>query len=81
MDGPAVDAMRELVAPGAPLGDLWEHLCGGDDAVLYDFYALRTDPGSIRQSVRVRLARRRAAARDVLAAAVYAVPRPQKRPA
>ena len=61
VDGPAVDAMRELVAPGAPLGDLWEQLCGGDDAVLYDFYALRTDPGSIRQSVRVQLARRREA--------------------
>ena len=47
---PFVVASRELLGTGSPLGDLYEKLCG-PEAILYDFYGLRTEPGSFRQPI------------------------------
>lgn len=47
---PLERATRELLAPGSPLGDIFERVCGLE-ATLWDFYALRTEPGSPRQPV------------------------------
>lgn len=49
-DDAIVQATRELLGPDAPLGQLYEKLCG-PEAVLYDFYGLRTEPGSFRQPI------------------------------
>ena len=43
--------LRGLLARGAPLGDVFERACGGDDAKFYDYNALRTERGSPRQPV------------------------------
>ncbi|KAJ8605388.1 hypothetical protein CTAYLR_002406 [Chrysophaeum taylorii] len=50
LDDPIVSATAELLGEGTPLGDLYEKLCG-PEAVLYDFYGLRTEPGSFRQPI------------------------------
>ena len=39
-DGSMVATMRELLAEGAPLGNLFARMCDGDDSQLYDWYAL-----------------------------------------
>ena len=49
--GPLVTALRELLAPGSPLGDLYANTCGGSNAELYDLVALRTEPGAARQPI------------------------------
>lgn len=43
--------LRELLAPGRALGDVFELACGGDDCWFYDYNALRTERGSRRQPV------------------------------
>jgi hypothetical protein len=50
--GPVAAALHELFGPQAPVGLLFEKMCGGADAQLHDWYALRTEPGSPRQPVR-----------------------------
>uniref|UniRef100_A0A7S0L709 Uncharacterized protein n=1 Tax=Coccolithus braarudii TaxID=221442 RepID=A0A7S0L709_9EUKA len=50
-NGPILRAVQELLGPRAPLGKLFGSMCDGDDSVLYDFYALRTEPGSLRQQI------------------------------
>ena len=47
--GPIAAALGELFGPEAPVGKLFERICGGADAQLHDWYALRTEPGSPRQ--------------------------------
>ena len=48
---PIVTAARELLAPGTPLAGLFGETCDGADSQLYDFCALRTEPGAARQVV------------------------------
>ena len=50
---PMIGALRELLDCGAPLGDLFLELCGGD-APLYDFNALRTERALAEHSHRHR---------------------------
>jgi hypothetical protein len=50
-NGPLVRATRELLQPGAVLSDLFGTLCDGGNSQLYDFCALRTEPGADRQVV------------------------------
>lgn len=49
--GPIVRALRELLAPGSVLGELFSSTCGGVDAEFYDLVALRTEPGATRQPI------------------------------
>jgi len=52
LDEPAChEGLRGLLARGSPLGDVFERACGGDDALFYDYNALRTERGSPRQPV------------------------------
>ena len=51
-DGPTVRALRELLKPGSPLGELFEATCdGAENAELYDLVALRTEAGAARQPI------------------------------
>lgn len=50
-DGPIVRALRELLAPGAPLGELFSEACGNTNPDLYDLVALRTEAGATRQPI------------------------------
>lgn len=49
--GPIVNAARELLSLDTPLGNLFAKTCDGADSQLYDFCALRTEPGAARQVV------------------------------
>jgi len=49
--GTLVGTLDKLLAPGAPLGEIFCETCGGVDAELYDFNALRTEPGASRQTI------------------------------
>lgn len=49
--GPLVRGLRELLAPGTALGELFWATCGGRTAELYDLVALRTEPGAARQAI------------------------------
>ena len=48
---PIVRGLRELLAPGSTLGELFSATCGGEEAELYDLVALRTEAGATRQAV------------------------------
>jgi len=50
-DGPIVRALRELLAPGAPLGEIFSAACGDTNPDLYDLVALRTEAGAARQPI------------------------------
>lgn len=49
--GVIVKAARELLTPGAPLAELFGNVLDGPESELYDFCALRTEPGASRQMV------------------------------
>jgi len=49
--GTLTRGLRHLLAPGAPLGELFATTCGGDDAELYDVVGLRTEAGAARQPI------------------------------
>lgn len=49
--GTIVNAARELLAPEAPLAALFGAALDGPRSQLYDFCAIRTEPGSARQQV------------------------------
>ena len=49
--GLLTSAMKGLLAPGSPLGELFETTCAGSNAELYDLVALRTEPGANRQPI------------------------------
>ena len=49
--GPLVSALSELLAPGAPLNELFSATCGGDAAEFYDLVGLRTEAGASRQPI------------------------------
>ena len=49
--GPIVQASRELLSPQKPLSGLFGELCDGNASQMYDFCALRTEPGAARQVV------------------------------
>ena len=52
LDDPVIHAgLGELLGADSKLGDLFALACGGDDAVFYDYNALRTEPGCARQPV------------------------------
>ena len=52
LDDPTIHAgLNELLREESKLGDLFALACGGDDAVFYDYNALRTEPGCARQPV------------------------------
>ena len=52
LDDPVIHAgLNELLSEDSKLGDLFALACGGDDAVFYDYNALRTEPGCARQPV------------------------------
>jgi hypothetical protein len=52
LDDPVIHAgLGELLGEDSKLGDLFALACGGDDAVFYDYNALRTEPGCARQPV------------------------------
>ena len=52
LDDPTIHAgLNELLREDSKLGDLFALACGGDDAVFYDYNALRTEPGCARQPV------------------------------
>ena len=52
LDDPVIHAgLGELLGAESKLGDLFALACGGDDAVFYDYNALRTEPGCARQPV------------------------------
>ncbi|CAH0367348.1 unnamed protein product [Pelagomonas calceolata] len=52
LDDPQIHAgLGELLGAESKLGDLFALACGGDDAVFYDYNALRTEPGCARQPV------------------------------
>jgi len=52
LDDPSIHAgLNELLSEDSKLGDLFALACGGDDAVFYDYNALRTEPGCARQPV------------------------------
>jgi hypothetical protein len=50
-NGPMVRCLRELLASGSKLGELFESTCGKANAELYDVVALRTEPGASRQCI------------------------------
>jgi hypothetical protein len=55
-NSPLVGALRELLAPGAPLADLFHEMCGGNTGKkaspeLYDLVGLRTEAGASRQPI------------------------------
>lgn len=52
-DGPLVSALRELLTPGATLGELFQSTCGGvaDEVELFDIVGLRTEAGASRQCI------------------------------
>ena len=53
-NGPLVSALRELLAPGAPLAELFHELCAGsakNEPELYDIVGLRTEAGATRQPI------------------------------
>ena len=49
--GSIVDAAREMLAEKQPLAELFSTLLDGSNSRLYDFCALRTEPGAGRQQV------------------------------
>ena len=52
LDDPGIhEGLNELLGADSKLGDLFALACGGDDAVFYDYNALRTEPGCARQPV------------------------------
>lgn len=52
LDDPVIhEGLGELLGAESKLGDLFALACGGDDAVFYDYNALRTEPGCARQPV------------------------------
>ena len=52
LDDPVIhEGLGELLGADSKLGDLFALACGGDDAVFYDYNALRTEPGCARQPV------------------------------
>jgi len=49
--GTIVQAAQRLLSPEAKLARLFGHVCDGDSSQLYDFCALRTEPGADRQVI------------------------------
>lgn len=49
--GPMVEAARELLSGDTPLSGLFGEMCDGANSQMYDFCALRTEPGAARQVV------------------------------